>query len=106
MSKLVRDKIPDIIRARGGRPITRIADNTEYLARLIEKLAEEAAEVRDADDSHRAEELADTLEVVYAIADAIGVSRDELERVRKAKAAERGRFAQRIIWLGNEEIGQ
>ena len=38
----------------------------------------------------------------------IGVSRDALEKIREAKAAERGAFRDRIIWLGNEqkELGQ
>src|SRR5262249_38792282 len=66
--KLVRDRIPEIIRASGDRPVTRVADIGEYLGRLGDKLVEEAQEARDADREHQAEELADTLEVVYAIA--------------------------------------
>ena len=44
--------------------------------------------------------------MVYALADEIGLSREDLERIREAKAAERGAFRDRIIWLGNEEIGE
>ena len=55
---------------------------------------------------HQAEELADTLEVVYAMADQIGLTREGLEKIREDKAAERGGFRDRIIWLGNEEIGE
>ena len=106
MSKLVRDKIPDIIRARGGQPVTRVADDAEYRQRLIDKLAEEAGEVRDADDLHRAGELADVLEVAFTLAEHDGLSRDDLEKLREAKAAERGGFAGRIIWSGNLERGE
>jgi predicted house-cleaning noncanonical NTP pyrophosphatase (MazG superfamily) len=37
--KLVRDKIPQIIRARGDEPIVRIADPAEYRQLLLAKLA-------------------------------------------------------------------
>ncbi len=104
--KLVRDKIPGIIRAKGDRPVTRVADSAEFHARLGDKLVEEAQEARDADRGHQAEELADTLEVVYAMADQIGLTREGLEKIREDKAAERGGFHDRIIWLGNEEIGE
>jgi predicted house-cleaning noncanonical NTP pyrophosphatase (MazG superfamily) len=106
--KLVRDRIPEIIRARGDRPVTRVADESEFLGCLGDKLVEEAREVRASDRDHQAEELADALEVIYAMAAQIGVSRDALEKIREAKAAERGAFRDRIIWLGNEqkELGQ
>jgi len=104
--KLVRDRIPEIIRARGDRALTRVADDQEILGRLGDKLVEEAQEARDADREHQAEELADTLEVVYAIADEIGLAREDLEKIRADKAAGRGAFRARIIWLGNEETGE
>lgn len=103
MSKLIRDKIPAIIRGKGSTPITRIADRDEYREALFDKLTEEAGELRDADSEHAPEELADMLEVVLALADDHGVTRNELEEVRQAKHAERGGFCQRIIWVGNRE---
>ena len=93
MGKLVRDKIPEIIKADGGKPITRILDKESYLASLVEKLGEEYAEFREA---HSLEELADVQEVVLALARVIA-SPEELERVRAAKAAERGAFEQQIF---------
>lgn len=100
MSKLIRDKIPAIIRGKGSTPITRIADRDEYREALFDKLTEEAGELRDADSEHAPEELADMFEVVLALAADHGVTRDELEEVRQA---ERGGFWQRIIWDGNRE---
>ena len=43
------------------------------------------------------EELADLLEVIYAVTVARGHSIDELERVRVTKAEERGGFSRRIL---------
>ena len=42
--KLVRDKIPDIIREQGETPCTRILTAKEYSAALEQKLDEETAE--------------------------------------------------------------
>lgn len=44
MGKLVRDKIPEIIKEDGKTPITRILDDEEYLDELDIKLSEEVQE--------------------------------------------------------------
>jgi predicted house-cleaning noncanonical NTP pyrophosphatase (MazG superfamily) len=98
-SKLVRDKIPAIIRADGLRPVVYTASPEEYASRLRDKLQEEVAEFLASDND--LEELADILEVVYALAEQSGADRVRLERLRAAKAEERGGFADRIVWTGN-----
>jgi predicted house-cleaning noncanonical NTP pyrophosphatase (MazG superfamily) len=98
--KLVRDRIPEIIRANGDEPIVYRAEADEYRRRLREKLGEEVGEFLDADDDHAVEELADVLEVVYALAADLGVDQERLERARAVKAQERGAFADRIVWTG------
>jgi predicted house-cleaning noncanonical NTP pyrophosphatase (MazG superfamily) len=98
-SKLVRDKIPEIIRANGEVPSTRVAEGAEYQSLLLAKLTEEVLEFIASDGDP--DELADILEVVMALADGLGIGRPELERLRAKKAAERGGFSQRIVWLGN-----
>ncbi|MCC6934588.1 MAG: nucleoside triphosphate pyrophosphohydrolase [Candidatus Yanofskybacteria bacterium] len=92
--KLVRDKIPDIIAEKGSTAETHIAEEAEYLEKLRAKLQEEVGEFLE---SNTAEELADILEVVYALGVSLGVTRDELERLRAEKAASRGGFEKRII---------
>ncbi|WP_119731035.1 NUDIX domain-containing protein [Thermomonospora amylolytica] len=94
MEKLVRDRIPEIIESAGGRPDVRVAADGEYRAFLRAKLLEETGEYAAADDP---EELADVLEVVYALAAAHGVPAGELDRMRRAKAAERGGFDRRLV---------
>lgn len=97
--KLVRDKIPQIIRSKGLEPIVYVAGVEEYGARLRDKLTEEVGEFLVSDND--LEELADILEVLYALAEHIGTDREQLEKLRAAKVEERGGFADRIIWSGN-----
>lgn len=103
--KLVRDNIPEIVRADGLDPVIYAADPEEYAARLRDKLREEVAEFFSADvdgDKERSlGELADVLEVIYALATEIGADRWQLEEARAAKASRNGGFAKRIIWVGN-----
>lgn len=102
--KLVRDKIPDLIRADGLDPIIETAGPLDYARRLREKLREEVAEFIASDDDPG--ELADILEVLYALAGQAGIGPARLEELRAAKAAERGGFAGRLVWLGNRPAGQ
>lgn len=97
--KLVRDKIPQIIMADGKKPITRILDDEEYLKELDKKLNEEIAEYQH---DKSMEEMADVLEVLFAICEARGHSVDELMKVREQKREKRGGFEQRVFWSGNE----
>ena len=94
MPKLVCDKIPEIIRARGGEVRTRVLDEKEFGLELRAKLQEETDEFLE---SGSPEELADVLEVIFALAQSLGLSRDELEAVRLAKLQERGGFEGRIL---------
>lgn len=93
-NKLVRDKIPDIIKSAGKQAVTRVLTDEEYLVELDRKLSEECVEYQ-ADKS--LEEMADVLEVLYAIAAARGYSVEELERVRAEKSEKRGGFADKIF---------
>lgn len=93
-NKLVRDKIPEIITTKGGESVTHIATDEEYKEKAIEKLQEELAEFLESKDP---EELADLLEITYAVAESLGVNEVELDAIRLKKAAERGGFTKRII---------
>jgi predicted house-cleaning noncanonical NTP pyrophosphatase (MazG superfamily) len=97
--KLVRDKIPQIIRSKGQEPVIYIADADEYRIRLRDKLQEEVQEYLISDNDR--EELADILEVLYALARQAGTDHEQLEKLRAAKAEKRGGFADRIIWFHN-----
>jgi predicted house-cleaning noncanonical NTP pyrophosphatase (MazG superfamily) len=92
--KLVRDRIPEIIRDAGGSPETRTATREEQAALLRNKLYEEAGEYLATDDPA---ELADLLEVLHAFAALHGLTPEQLEEQRAAKEAERGAFSKRLV---------
>lgn len=96
MGKLIRDKIPDIIRKHGGNPVVTVLGETEYREALLAKLLEETTELRDAPASGIAEEIADVLEVLRALAHANGHEWQDIEKIADAKRAERGGFSGRI----------
>ena len=95
--KLIRDRIPEIIEKSGKKCITETMDTDTYIRYLDEKLNEELAEYQ-ADKS--LEELADLLEVIYAVVKARGYRIEELEQVRREKAEKRGAFEKRLLLKG------
>ena len=92
--KLIRDKIPEIIEQSGKKCIVEVMDNDTYIDYLDQKLNEELAEYQQ---DKSIEELADLLEVMYAVVVARGYSVAELERIRLEKAEKRGAFEKRLL---------
>lgn len=98
-NKLVRDKIPDIIHHNGGKAEIRILSDEEYRAFLEAKLDEETQEYHQ---EKNLEELADILEVVYALADTVA-TREELLRIYQKKHDARGGFEKKILLISSEK---
>ena len=92
--KLIRDKIPEIIEQSGKKCIVEVMDNDTYIDYLDQKLNEELAEYQQ---DKSIEELADLLEVMYAVVVARGYSVAELERIRLEKSEKRGAFEKRLL---------
>ena len=91
---LIRDKIPEIIEQSGKNCIIEVMDNYTYIEYLDQKLNEELAEYQQ---DKSIEELADLLEVMYAVVVARGYSVAELERIRLEKSEKRGAFEKRLL---------
>lgn len=103
-NKLVRDLIPTIIKNSGKKFSIRILNDTEYIKELNKKSLEELNEYLEADNSEDAiEELADMMEVIYAIAEYHGASIEILEEVRREKAEKRGGFKGKIYLIEVED---
>lgn len=95
-NKLVRNKIPDIIRANGEQPVTKELSNEDYYECLKQKLCEEAEEFRK-DGS--IEELADVCEVILALSECMHIGIADINEVRRQKAASRGNFSEKVFLL-------
>lgn len=99
-NKLVRDNILAIIEAQGETPHFRTLSDEEYRLQLEQKLDEEVGEY------HRdktPEELADILEVLYALAATAGCSRQQLMDIYQKKHDARGGFQDRVFLICKEE---
>ena len=94
LPKLVRDKIPDIIRDGGQECEIEILSDEDYIQALDAKLVEELAEYRE---SHSLEELADLMEVILDVTLALGHSFMELSATQLEKRRTRGAFQNRIL---------
>lgn len=101
--KLVRDKIPEIIKADGRSPIIKQLRDEALRAALEEKLAEEYGEYNRANKSaDRIEELADIIEVCFGIAATYGSSRKELLEAADSKKEKRGGFCGGYFYVGDD----
>ena len=94
MTKLVRDRIPEIIENSGKSCNIRILGQDEYIERLEEKLGEELAEYLESKDP---EELADLLEVIDALIIATGHTKEAVLAIQAEKRAARGGFEKKIL---------
>lgn len=116
LPKLVRDKIPDEIRARGASPDYIRISPREGMPLLIAKLHEEAEELRLAVDKVdglgelvaevRAEilgELCDILAIAHAVADVIGISPGELADAEDVKEETSGGFREFILLMSVDD---
>ena len=92
-NKLVRDRIIDIINAKGDDPSFSVLDDEKYLNALNNKLIEEVYEFTEKNDI---EELADMMEVIYAIAKTRNISLEQAEAIRLEKREARGGFDKRL----------
>lgn len=100
-NKLVRDKIPEIIREKDNSTCTtEILDDDKYLEELNRKLQEELKEYLE---SGKLEELADLEEVLRAILKVKKVDYNNFEKIRKDKVEKRGAFDKKIFLVSTDD---
>ena len=95
-NKLVRDKIPNIIKSNGETPIIRVLDEIEYKSELETKLYEEYQEVLEATGEDRIEELADMLEIIRSLAKLENKTLEDVILIADNKNEKRGAFEEKI----------
>lgn len=99
-NKLIRDKNVEIMEKKGCKVSYEILDDNRYREELDKKLKEEVNEYLEAYDI---EEMADVMEVIYAMLDYTGVSMEEVEKVRVNKQNRKGGFKNKIYLKEVEE---
>jgi predicted house-cleaning noncanonical NTP pyrophosphatase (MazG superfamily) len=101
-NKLIRDRIPEIIADSGKTCEIEILSPGEFEHHLLEKLIEEAREAQQADGLKLKTELADLLEVVDALLEFKGISRQSVRAEQRLRRKERGGFEKRLKLLWTE----
>lgn len=95
-NKVIRDKIPEIIRESGRQSKIKVLPDDEFLPELENKLSEEIAEYLA---SRSIEELVDIIEVVFRISQLRGKSLHDIEQIRSKKREKRGGFEQNLFLI-------
>ena len=99
-NKAIRDKIPEIIQKDGYTCNIQTLSDEKFLVEIEKKLSEEVAEYQN---DKNPEELADILEVIYAIAQLKGISKEELEKIRIKKLQDKGGFEKNLFLIDTSE---
>jgi predicted house-cleaning noncanonical NTP pyrophosphatase (MazG superfamily) len=79
-NKLIRDNIPRIIEKAGHEYIIRIADDAEYINKLIEKVSEELKEFTE---NPCEEEMANIFEVLDSLIKVYKLDKNEINKVKE-----------------------
>lgn len=102
-AKLVRDKIPEIIKAEGRSPnFYRCEDDEEFLSFVLQKVSEEANEVVVAaaysnDRLKVCEEIGDLMMVLHTLATSMNIKEADMYAAMIEKANQVGGFSERYI---------
>ena len=100
-NKLVRDKIPENINSIEGRKANyKVLNDDEYLQELDKKLFEEAHEFIE---EHSIEELANLMEVIFAIMKVENILIEDIEKAREIKNIKKGKFNNKIYLIDVEQ---
>ena len=98
-NKLIRDKIPEIIKQDNAVAKIRILNDQEYFDELFKKLIEEIKEAEESKDNKKdlTKEIGDAYEVIDALIEHFGLSKDEILDLQKERREKRGGFNQRLF---------
>ena len=99
-NKLIRDRIPEIIRQTGRKCEVKKMSQSEYHQALLDKLIEEAKEAAEAKPDDLVEELADIYEVIDAILNNAEIDKRLILVEQEQKRQEKGGFNKkfRLLW--------
>ena len=99
-NKLIRDNNVKLMEDKGCKVTYEILDDKRYGQELDKKLQEEVAEYLS---DFSVEEMADVMEVIYAMLDFRGITMEEVEKVRLNKRNLKEAFKNKIFLKDVEE---
>ena len=99
-NKLIRDNNVKIMEDKGCKVRYEILDNERYGKELDKKLKEEVNEYLE---DYSVEEMADVMEVIYAILEYRGTNMEEVEKIRIEKREKKGAFKNKVFLKDVEE---
>lgn len=98
VDKLIRDKMPEHLEAKGVLLKGSVASVDRYIDLLKAKLVEETRDVVKAKTSQEiAEECADVLEVIEALCTTLDVPYEKVREAQQKKRQEKGGFEKRVF---------
>ena len=98
-NKIVRDKIPDIIKNENRKCNIKILSEKDAVNLLSQKILEEADEFIKEPSK---EEMADIFEILHSIIKKYNWNYDEIEKIRINKANKNGSFDKNIFLIDTD----
>lgn len=104
-NKLVRDRIPEIIRAEGKQCEIEVMSDEQHRLALAEKLVEESQEAmaaaRAGESAGLIKELADLYEVIDGLMASYAIEPNAVMDLQRRRRLERGSFRERLrlLWV-------
>jgi predicted house-cleaning noncanonical NTP pyrophosphatase (MazG superfamily) len=103
-NKLIRDRIPEIIREAGWKPTIKTLRKSEFLAAIQRKVREEAKELVWAKDKKGIiDEIIDIQELLDVLASEIRITKPEIKKFQDAKRKKRGGFEKKLFLIKEEK---
>lgn len=101
--KLIRDKMPEIMKAQGKELVVRVLENEEFKEALRRKVIEEVSELKDAKTNEEAmDKIAYLYEIADALGDAYGFSKSEIKELKEKTHQARGGFEKKLFLEGEK----
>lgn len=104
--KLIRDKIPAVIKARGSKSETKKLSAKAFEQALLKKLQEEAIEISTAKNRLALiSEIGDVLDVLDEIIKLKRIKPSDIKKARRINFARKGGFKKRLFLLWSSDDG-
>ena len=103
-NKLIRDKIPEIIKAAGEKPYLRRLNRKEYIKEIEKKVLEEAKELIEAKNKKGVlNEIVDIQELIDVLTSKVGLTKLQIKIQQREKNKKRGGFKKRLFLIKTEK---